>query len=80
MMTSIFFLNKHKKTFLACGMLTLAGHPDALSCLLLNGIVLENTMKKLIGLEKGREIIYQLSSQAKQDYMGKINFIYCQLQ
>ena len=46
-------------------------HPAALSVPLLNRTRGENKMKKLVGRDKGREIAYQLPSQAKQTQLGE---------
>jgi len=51
----------------------LGAHQAALPFPLLSRTGGENEMKKLVGQDKGREIAYQLQSQAKQIfYLGKI--------
>ena len=53
-------------------------HQAALSLPLFNKTGRENTMKKLVGQDKDKEITPQLLSQAKQTRLREINIIYCQ--
>lgn len=69
---SVFFSQStevNKEHFCMCGGLTLAGGQmptQLLSHSHLQQVGGENTMKKLLGQDKDREMAYQLPSQAKQ--------------